>query len=137
MKPATAKAKGRATENQAIEWLRSKGWIHAERRRLAGCEDQGDVTGIPGLCIEVKSAATWKPVQWLREASCETINAHADIGFVMARPKGGTNVEDWVILMTPATLLELLDSAGWRPVVTAVADDLDGEVLHQVAVAQP
>lgn len=115
MTPGTAKAKGRATENQAVEWLREQGWVNAERRRLQGCEDQGDVTGIPGMCIEVKSAAAWKPVQWLRETTVETRNARADIGFVMARPKGGTNVDDWAIIMTPATLLKLLADAGWAP----------------------
>jgi hypothetical protein len=118
MTPGTAKAKGRATENQAVEWLREHGWVNAERRRLAGCEDQGDITGIPGMCIEVKSAAAWKPVQWLRETTVETVNAGADIGFCMARPKGGTNVDDWVVMMTPATLLKLLADAGWTPIPT-------------------
>ena len=115
MKPGTAKAKGRATENQAVEWLRSKGWIHAERRHLAGSEDMGDVVGIPGMCIEVKSAATWAPVRWLRETEAERENSGASVAFCMARPKGGTNVDDWVILMTPAQLLDLLEDTGWRP----------------------
>ncbi len=113
MKPGTAKAKGRAAENQAVEWLRSKGWVNAERRRLNGTADLGDITGIPGMCIEIKSAAQWTPVQWLRELVAEQANADADVGFVMARPKGGTNVDDWVVMMTPTQLLELLDAAGW------------------------
>ena len=115
MKPNTAKAKGRATENQAVEWLRSKGFHNAERRRLAGSLDQGDVTGMPGICVEVKSAAQWKPVQWLRECEVERENAQAELAFVMARPKGGTNVDDWVIMMTPDQLIELMDQADWLP----------------------
>ena len=122
MKPSTAKAKGRETENQAVEWLREQGWTEAERRRLQGCEDQGDVAGVPRLCIEVKSAADWKPVQWLRETTVETVNARADLGFVMARPKGGTNVADWAIIMTPATLLRLLKEAGRGPEPTKLID---------------
>ena len=115
MKPSTAKVKGRETENQAVGWLRLKGYINAERRRLAGVEDQGDVTGMPGMCIEVKSAAVWKPVQWLRECEVERENSQADVAFVMARPKGGTDVEDWVIMMTPDQLFRLLVEAGWGP----------------------
>lgn len=115
MKPGTAKTKGRETENQAVDWLREQGWADAERRRLQGALDQGDVAGVPGTCIEVKSAAEWKPVQWLRETTVETFNAGADIGFVMARPRGGTDVADWVIMMTPATLLQLLTEAGRGP----------------------
>ena len=122
MKPATAKAKGRATENQAVEWLREQGWVHAERRRLAGSEDQGDVTGIPGICIEVKSAAQWKPVQWLRECTAETKHANAALGFVMARPKGGVDVNDWVMMLTPQTLIQLLHDAGWQPQPTSSLD---------------
>jgi len=48
-------------------------------------------------------------VQWLRELGVEQANTGDEIGFVMARPKGGTNVEDWVIMMTPAQLLALLE----------------------------
>ena len=115
MKPATAKAKGRETENQAVAWLIEHGWVNAERRRLQGSLDQGDVSGVPGICVEVKSAAQWQPVKWLRETTAETINAKAEIGICFARPKGGTNVDDWVILMTPATLLQLLAEAGRTP----------------------
>tara|TARA_R110000803_G_scaffold56935_4_gene114565 strand:- start:616 stop:1062 length:447 start_codon:yes stop_codon:yes gene_type:complete len=111
--PGTAKAKGRATENQAVDWLRENGYPYAERRRLVGSEDQGDVTGMPGICVEVKSAAAWKPVQWLRETRVEMENSRSAVGFVMARPKGGTNVNDWVIMMHPDTLLSLLTDAGW------------------------
>ncbi len=108
MKPSTAKAKGRATENQAVEWLISVGFDQAERRRLQGVEDQGDIAGIAGVCIEVKSAATWKPMQWLRELVAEKRNSRAHTAFVMARPKGGTDVWDWPIIITPAQLLEFL-----------------------------
>ena len=116
MKPGTAKAKGRFTENQAVGWLIEQGWVAAERRRLNGTTDKGDVAGVPGICIEVKSAASWAPVRWMRETATETINARADIGFVMARPNGGTNVADWAIIMTPATLMKLLTEAGRGPV---------------------
>ena len=115
MKPATAKAKGRATENQAVEWLRANGYPDAERRRLNGTNDLGDITGCgPGICIEVKSAAAWHPVRWLRELRIEMTNARAAIGFVMARPKGGTNVDDWVFIVHGDTLLSLLTDAGWQ-----------------------
>ena len=85
MKPATAKAKGRMVENQAVEWLRANGWPHAERRRLAGAEDMGDVSGVLGVTIEVKSAAAWKPAQWLKETRVEMVNSGDDVGFAMCR----------------------------------------------------
>jgi len=122
MKPGTAKRKGAQTEAQACQWLRDVGYPWAEERRLKGNQDKGDVAGVPRICIEVKSAAEWKPVQWLRECTVETINADADIGFVMARPKGGTDVNNWAIIMTPATLLQLLTEAGRGPGPTRLID---------------
>lgn len=115
MKPATAKAKGRATENAWVAYLRSKGWESAERRRLAGVLDRGDIAGVHNQTIEVKSAAQWSPLQWLRELGEEQFNTGDDVGYVTARPKGKTNPEDWVILMTPEQLMFLLEKAGFGP----------------------
>ena len=114
MKPATAKAKGRMVENQAVEWLRANGWPYAERRRLAGAEDMGDVSGVLGITIEVKSAAAWKPAQWLKETRVEMVNSGDDVGFAMCRPKATNNVDDWVFIIPSEVLLELLTAAGWR-----------------------
>ena len=113
MKPATAKAKGRDTENRAVEWLRENGWPYAERRRLTGQDDQGDIAGMPGICVEVKSAAAWTPMRWLAELEVEVANAGAEVGFVLARPKGRPNPDDWAVITTPAQIVELLTAAGW------------------------
>lgn len=115
MKPSTAKTKGRETENLWIERLRAEGWVNAERRRLAGSADQGDVTGLPGQCIEVKSAACWQPVEWLRQLDVEMVNSASDVGYVVARPKGKPDPQDWVIVMRPEMLFQLLRDAGWGP----------------------
>lgn len=109
MKPSTAKAKGRDAENAVVEWLQRHGWSNAERRRLQGVADRGDIAGVDGCVIEVKSAAQWLPVEWLRQCETERRNDGASIAWVMARPKGKPNVDDWVVMMTPAQLLELLE----------------------------
>ena len=43
------------------------------------------------------------------------MNAHADLGYVVARPKGKPDPADWVIIMGVAEFFELLDQAGWGP----------------------
>lgn len=113
MKPATAKAKGRETENLAVEYLRSEGVTHAERRRLNGSFDQGDVTGWPGVCVEVKSGAALNPQQWLRELAAEMTNSHSSTGFVMVRPKGVPNPTDWFSLLPNPVLMQLMRDAGY------------------------
>lgn len=112
MKPATAKAKGRETENAFVEFLRRNGVPHAERRRLTGSKDQGDITGWPGVCVEIKSGATLAIPKWLAECDAETANAHADIGFVVVRPKGKPDPADWFVILRPESLMGLMKEAG-------------------------
>lgn len=103
MKPSTAKTKGRATEAALVDWLRSNGYPHAERRRLTGTHDQGDITGIPGLCVEVKSGARPAIPQWLAELDAEIVNADAETGVLVIRPKGRPDpTEWWAIQRLPA-----------------------------------
>lgn len=113
MKPGTAKAKGRQTENALVEWLRANGVPHAERRRLAGVEDKGDIAGWPRVCVEVKSGARIDIAGWLDELAKEIANAGADRGFVAVRPKGKPQPDDWFAVLPLPALLELLDEAGY------------------------
>lgn len=112
MKPATAKAKGRMVEQALVAYLRDHGYPYAERRRLSGAHDRGDIAGVPGVVIEVKSAAEWKPVQWCRELVTEMHNDGAAAGFVAARPKATPDPEQWIALLPLPLVLELLRAAG-------------------------
>lgn len=114
MKATHAKVKGRETENALIRFLKSYG-LKVERRRLTGSADQGDVTGWPGVCVEIKSAAQWQPIEWLRQLDAEAENSKAETGFVAARPKGKPDPEDWVAIIRLPWLMELMREAGWLP----------------------
>ena len=50
--------KGREAENEVVELLHGFGFTHAERRRLSGNRDLGDIAGIPCVLIDVKDHAT-------------------------------------------------------------------------------
>lgn len=125
MKPPTAKAKGTDTEVRFVDWLISK-WkiVTAERRRLNGVLDKGDISGwaqvdpATGLktkevCVEVKSGAKLDLPGWLKELKVETANAGAEVGFVAVRPKGKPNVDDWYGIMPMPELMKLLGEAGY------------------------
>lgn len=111
MKPATAKAKGRETENDCATFLQ-QWWPDAERKRLKGNKDEGDITGIGYRVIEVKSGGTLAIPQWMRELRAERENlrerlygniydaqglSHVSLppGIVAVRPSGKPNPEDW------------------------------------------
>jgi len=128
VKPATAKIKGRATETMLVTWLRARGW-RVERRRLTGSADEGDlvIDGAPDLVVEVKSAAAWQPVDWLRQADAEAIHAGATCAVVAARPLGLLDPSDWVGIVWWPDLVALLQIAEILPpptvaTLTAVAD---------------
>lgn len=117
MKPATAKAKGRQTEAALVDWLRVNGYPYAERRRLTGRDDQGDIAGIHGpagsVVVEVKSGARLDLAGWLEELRAEKLNAKADTGFVAVRPKGRPDPNAWWAVLPMPELLELLRKAGY------------------------
>jgi hypothetical protein len=113
MKPATAKSKGRETEQRLVQYLQEHGVPYAERRRLTGSADRGDITGWPGVCVEVKSGARVDISRWLSELKAEKANANAKLGFVAVRPKGLPDPTDWYVVLPLSEMMTLVEDAGW------------------------
>lgn len=109
-----SKAKGTAAETAVVGYLRQRGWIHAERRALAGNVDRGDIAGVVGVTLEVKNCKTIDLAGWLREALVEQANNGDPVGAVIAKRRGTTNPADWYALMTVRQLCDLLAAAGYR-----------------------
>lgn len=109
-----SKQKGTAAESAVIAYLRRRGWLWAERRALHGNTDLGDVTGLPGIVIEVKAHKTLDLAGWLRELQTEQANAGATVGFVWAKKRGTTNPADWYAITTGRQMCDLLAAAGYR-----------------------
>jgi hypothetical protein len=107
------KAIGTAAETAVVRYLRDNGFPMCERRALHGTTDLGDVTGIPGLVIEVKAgeaAHKASPRQikaWLDETETERLNAKADIGLLVTA-RSRQNVRNWWCVMTMRTNQKLM-----------------------------
>lgn len=82
--------KGRLAENAVVGYLRDHGFPHAERRRLEGINDKGDLISAPGLVWEVKYAGSSKLrlTGWIKETDIETVNANADFGILVIKQPG-------------------------------------------------
>lgn len=95
------KQKGTAAESAVVSFLRTQGFPHAERLALQGGKDRGDLTGIPGIVIEVKACQEYSFNSWLKEAVAERDNAMAAYGIVVAKPRlvGTTRTNAWYALM--------------------------------------
>lgn len=105
-----SKRKGTAAESEVVAALIRAGFVHAERRALAGALDKGDVLGIPGWVFEVKAHDSYggKLPEWLGELDAEIANAKAAHGVVWHKRRGKGRAEDWFVTMTGAQFLKLL-----------------------------
>lgn len=110
-----SKAKGSTAERQVVDYLRATGWPHAERRLAGATKDRGDIAGVVGVCIEVKSQAELRLSTWVDEALAEQANDRADIGLVWHKRRGKGSPADWYVTITGAQLVQLLAAAGYAP----------------------
>lgn len=80
-----SRARGTDTETKVVRYLVSEGFYRAERRALKGKLDEGDVTGIEGVCIEVKGDRSNKLSAWKAETIEEAGNARVPMYLLVVR----------------------------------------------------
>ena len=115
MTPAGSKAKGRNFENEVVDFLISAGWPYAERRRLAGAFDKGDIAGVPGVTIEAKHHKSYKLPEWSRETEVERKNAKTPIAACFIRQNGKPGADNGFVMLSPQVFVRLLREAGYGP----------------------
>ncbi|MEW1959802.1 hypothetical protein [Kineococcus sp. NPDC059986] len=102
-----AGAKGGLWERSILDWLRKDGY-DAERLRLAGKEDEGDLVvkdGQAQYIIEAKDVARWSLPDWWRQAVVERDNYAKHRGLdpanltplVVVKHRGKGTGQGWVI----------------------------------------
>jgi len=109
----TARQAGTAWESAIRDYLRTRGWPHAERRARTGAHDQGDITGVIGVCIEAKNTSRIEPASFLDQAMEEGGHAGADVSAAWIKRRGKTSPESGYVLMDGATFTRLLREAGY------------------------
>lgn len=106
--------KGTAWESKIVGALQAAGFIHAERRRLGGTRDRGDITGIPGIVVEAKDTNRLALSEAVDEALVEAANDGGSIGVAWIHRKGRGKAEDGYVVMDGNTFMRLLGEAGYR-----------------------
>jgi Holliday junction resolvase len=107
------KQKGTKAETDVVRYLQKCGWKTAERRALKGNLDCGDISGVAGVCLEVKNQKAQDLAGWVEELKVEIINAKANTGAVIHKRKGKTDVAEWYATMPVDIYLDLLKEAGY------------------------
>lgn len=109
------KAIGTKAETAVARYLAANGFPYAEKRRPEGRRDRGDITGCPGVCIEVKggdaakNASDLLVTDWLAETETERVNARADIGVLVLQRRGvgPANAGRWWAVMLHVAVYDL------------------------------
>lgn len=111
-----SKQKGTLAESGITKALVEEGWLHAERRALAGAADKGDINlgGFP-VVIESKNCATISIGAWLKEVAAEKKNANAELGVCWFKLRGKGDPRDWAVVMSGAEFMEILKKLGFHP----------------------
>jgi hypothetical protein len=94
---------GTKTETAVVKVLQANGFPHAERRRLRGRHDPGDVTGTPGIAWSVKGGEAARKAsdaliaEWLDRADDMRSNTRSDhvLLVVARRGIGYDNASQW------------------------------------------
>src|SRR4051812_9598235 len=82
-----SKAKGTAFETAFVRWLQTKGFPFAERRALRGSRDCGDIAGVAGWVLELKSTQALRP-DFVDEAEREAANAGVPLYAAVMKRRG-------------------------------------------------
>ena len=100
--------KGATYERGVAEYFRANGHPYVERAYGAGRpDDVGDLDGVPGWALELKNHKTLALSGWLDEAESERVNARARFAAVIAKRRGKSVGQSYVV-MTLDTFAALL-----------------------------
>ena len=103
------KAKGSAAERAVARWLAANGWPEAERRYDAGrADDRGDIRGVPGVTLEVKNHQRLDLAGWVAELEREMGNSGDQLGAVIVKRRGTTDVGQWYAVLPVEVLARIL-----------------------------
>ena len=111
---SAAKRKGSGAERDVVAWLKANGHPYADRRLAGATLDKGDISGIPGVTIEIKNHAKMDLAGWTAELEVEIKNDNAWTGVVIHKRKGKGDVGQWYATMPAQIWLELLNKVNGK-----------------------
>jgi hypothetical protein len=115
------KHRGYQSQRIAAEWFQRNGFPYAES---TGAGRSGsDITGMPGLDIEVKARTGFSPLAAMRQQ--EDRAARGDLAFALLRMdgQGPAVIGAWPVVIRLDTFTQLLRAAGYGDPLTEETDN--------------
>ena len=116
---SASKRKGSSWERRVVEFLAANGHPRAERRVSNGVNDRGDLAGVDGWVVEMKSCKRVELAAWMDEAEKEAKSAGvARFAVVFPRRSHATAKAFAVVPLWLLAELMLPDDDGTRLAMT-------------------
>lgn len=105
------KHRGYASQRIVADYLAAHGFPYAEP---VGAGREGtDVTGCPGLDIEVKARRGFNPAAAMRQQAERARPTLLPFAVLRLDGQGPTSVEDWPVVIRLGAFVQILREAGW------------------------
>ena len=99
MNPTANKRKGAQWESDLVTALQENGWPRAERRRLAGTQDKGDVINGPeDWTLEAKNEKSMTLATYMKEAAAEAKNAGTRWYAAVVKRRNSSTLNGYVVM---------------------------------------
>lgn len=102
------KQKGDRAELAVAEWLRKNGWPEADRIRAGYHRDWGDIGGLPGTVVSVKSEKRIDLAGYIDGLHQMMLQSASLRGVVVVKRRGESDPAMWYAVMPLYLLAELL-----------------------------
>ena len=105
------KHRGYASQRIVADYLRNHGFPFAEP--VGAGRDGTDVTGVPGLDIEVKARRGFNPAAAMRQQAERYEPTLLPFAVLRLDGQGPAAIEDWPVVIRLGAFVEVLRDAGW------------------------
>jgi Holliday junction resolvase len=107
----SSKRKGDTAERAVVNYLRNNGYPNTQRMRAGWKDDQGDITGVPDTCVEVKAEKRISLATYMDELRTEMANARTGTGVVVVKRRGAPT-SDYYAVTTLDLWVKLVKESG-------------------------
>jgi hypothetical protein len=105
------KHRGRASERIVADYLRAHGFPYAEP--VGAGRDGSDVTGVPGLDIEIKARRGFNPAAAMKQQAERAQPGRVPFAVLRLDGQGPAAIEAWPVVISLGQFVEILREAGW------------------------
>jgi hypothetical protein len=105
------KHRGYASQRIVADYLRTHGFPYAEP--VGAGRDGSDVTGVPGLDIEIKARRGFNPAAAMKQQAERAKPGRVPFAVLRLDGQGPAAIEAWPVVISLGQFVEILREAGW------------------------